>query len=128
MPLGIADVGKPGGASGVDTAMLTANFGWESACRLLRMFVDGTPPILEKLANSIAQEDLATTKSNAHELKGYCSTISMHDMAALSKQLGDAARAESWSDARLLQTKLMEAFEQASKEIDSLTMSAATHS
>ncbi len=112
--------------SALDTEMLTANFGWESACRLLTMFVDGTPAILDKLDKAIASQDTALAKANSHELKGYCSTISMHEMAALSKQIGDATRTQDWSEARQLFEQLVGAFETARREIDSLTMIPTT--
>lgn len=110
------------GGRGLDTEMLTANFGWESACRLLRMFADGTPAILSKLRQSLEAEDLAGAKANSHELKGYCSTISMHDMALLSKQIGEASRLKQWEESRQLYEHLCAAFEYALKEIESLTM------
>ncbi|HEY9683985.1 MAG TPA: response regulator [Drouetiella sp.] len=110
----------------IDTEMLTANFGWESACRLLTMFADGTPAILEKLDKAITNTDSAQAKANSHELKGYCSTISMHEMAALSKQIGDATRSDDWTQARQLFAQLVTAFEKARKEIESTIMSSTT--
>lgn len=112
--------------SSLDTEMLTANFGWESACRLLTMFADGTPAILDKLDKAIASHDSAGAKANSHELKGYCSTISMHEMATLSKQIGDATRTQDWSEARQLFEQLVDAFETARHEIESLTMISTT--
>jgi two-component system sensor histidine kinase/response regulator len=110
----------------LDTEMLTANFGWESACRLLTMFADGTPAILEKLDKAITSADAAQAKATSHELKGYCSTISMHEMASLSKQIGDATRAQDWAQARQLCEQLVAAFEKARKEIESTIMSSTT--
>lgn len=112
----------------LDTEMLTANFGWESACRLLTMFAEGTPGILDKLDKAIAKEDTAQAKANSHELKGYCSTISMHEMAALSKQIGDVTRAQNWSQARQLFQQLVAAFEKVRCEIESTIMSSTTSS
>ncbi len=113
---------------GLDTEMLTVNFGWESACRLLSMFTDGTPAILAKLNDAIECQDLAMAKANTHELKGYCSTISMHDMASLSKQIGEATRNQAWDEARQLYTQLVDAFEDARREIETLTMTSTTSS
>jgi CheY-like chemotaxis protein len=112
--------------SALDTEMLTANFGWENAARLLTMFVDGTPAILDKLEKAIADQDGAGAKAHSHELKGYCSTISMHEMATLSKQIGDATRTQDWPEARKLFEQLVEAFIMARREIDSLTMISTT--
>jgi len=110
----------------LDTEMLTANFGWESACRLLTMFAEGTPAILDKLDKAIAAADSAQAKANSHELKGYCSTISMHEMAALSKQIGDETRAQNWSEARKLFEKLVAAFDKVRQEIESTIMISTT--
>jgi two-component system, sensor histidine kinase and response regulator len=112
----------------LDTEMLTTNFGWESACKLLRMFADSTPAILAKLATAIGNKDLPTSKATAHELKGYCATISMHDMAALSKQIGEATRNQEWAEAHQLYEQLVDAFEDARREIETLTMTTTTSS
>jgi two-component system, sensor histidine kinase and response regulator len=112
----------------LDTEMLTTNFGWESACKLLRMFADSTPTILAKLATSIGNKDLDTSKATTHELKGYCATISMHDMAALSKQIGEATRNQEWAEAHQLYEQLVDAFEDARREIETLTMTTTTSS
>jgi HPt (histidine-containing phosphotransfer) domain-containing protein len=112
----------------LDTEMLTTNFGWESACKLLRMFADSTPTILAKLATAIGNKDLDTSKATTHELKGYCATISMHDMAALSKQIGEATRNQEWAEAHQLYEQLVDAFEDARREIETLTMTTTTSS
>lgn len=110
----------------LDTEMLTANFGWESACRLLTMFAEGTPAILDKLDKAIAAADGAQAKAHSHELKGYCSTISMHEMATLSKQIGDQTRAQNWSEARKLFEQLVTAFDKVRQEIESTIMISTT--
>ncbi|HEY9677553.1 MAG TPA: response regulator [Drouetiella sp.] len=110
----------------LDTEMLTANFGWESACKLLTMFVEGTPAILKRLDSAIVARDLATAKASSHELKGYCATISMHDMAALSKQINEATRTEDWAEAERLYFYLVNAFDEAKREIQTLTMTPST--
>ena len=111
----------------VDVDQLTANFGWESAVRLLHMFVDQTPKILAEAASALDAKDLSKTRAMMHELQGYCATISMNTIAALAKQLSETARTGAWEKSIQIHKQLSLAFEEAKKEISLRTQLVSPH-
>jgi CheY-like chemotaxis protein/HPt (histidine-containing phosphotransfer) domain-containing protein len=82
--------------------------------RLLELFLDRTPPLLEELRRAIERADAGEVRSRAHKLKGSCLAVGAERLALLAAQIqhaaeqGDAGAAErglpallaQWSDVR----------------------------
>jgi two-component system, sensor histidine kinase and response regulator len=59
----------------------------EIADRLLALFSDTTPPLLEQLSNAVHASDDETVRRLAHKLKGGCQNIGATRMAVLCRSL-----------------------------------------
>jgi two-component system, sensor histidine kinase and response regulator len=61
----------------------------EIAERLVALFADTTPPLLEQLSNAIHAGEDDTVRRLAHKLKGGCQNVGATRMATLCRQLED---------------------------------------
>jgi HPt (histidine-containing phosphotransfer) domain-containing protein len=61
----------------------------EIAERLVALFADTTPPLLEQLSNAIHAGEDDTVQRLAHKLKGGCQNVGATRMATLCRQLED---------------------------------------
>jgi CheY-like chemotaxis protein len=59
----------------------------EIADRLVAMFADTTPPLLEQLTNAVHASDDEAVRRLAHKLKGSCQNVGAVKMAALCREL-----------------------------------------
>jgi PAS domain S-box-containing protein len=59
----------------------------EIADRLVALFADSTPPLLEQLANAVHASDDEAVRRLAHKLKGSCQNVGATKMAALCREL-----------------------------------------
>jgi CheY-like chemotaxis protein len=59
----------------------------EIADRLVALFADSTPPLLEQLANAVHAGDEEAVRRLAHKLKGSCQNVGAVRMATLCRQL-----------------------------------------
>jgi CheY-like chemotaxis protein len=59
----------------------------EIADRLVALFADSTPPLLEQLTNAVHTSDDEAVRRLAHKLKGSCQNVGAIKMAALCRQL-----------------------------------------
>lgn len=73
---------------------------------LLTLYLDTTPPLLERLKAAIAQKDAAATKA-AHEIKGASGYIAAPEMAVMAREIEQAIKNEDW-DAAEQQLERME--------------------
>jgi CheY-like chemotaxis protein len=55
--------------------------------RLVALFADSTPPLLEQLSNAVHASDEETVRRLAHKLKGSCQNVGAIRMATLCRQL-----------------------------------------
>ena len=55
--------------------------------RLVAMFTDSTPPVLEQLSNAVHTQDDEAVRRLAHKLKGSCQNVGATKMAALCRSL-----------------------------------------
>ena len=55
--------------------------------RLVALFADSTPPVLEQLSNAVHTQDDETVRRLAHKLKGSCQNVGATKMAALCRSL-----------------------------------------
>jgi len=65
---------------------------------LLALYLDTTPPLLERLKTAIELKDIAGAKA-AHELKGASAYIAALKMADLAREAEQAIRNEAWEQA-----------------------------
>jgi signal transduction histidine kinase/CheY-like chemotaxis protein len=65
---------------------------------LLALYLDTTPPLLERLKAAIELKDVAGTKA-AHELKGASAYIAAREMADLAREAEQAIRNGAWEQA-----------------------------
>jgi two-component system sensor histidine kinase/response regulator len=71
----------------------------EIADRLVAMFADATPPVLEQLSNAVHSSDDEAVRRLAHKLKGSCQNVGATKMAALCRSLEEPdARAAPLAD------------------------------
>jgi two-component system, sensor histidine kinase and response regulator len=61
----------------------------EIADRLVALFADTTPPLIEQLSNAIHSGEDDAVRKLAHKLKGSCQNVGATRMAALCRQLED---------------------------------------
>jgi CheY-like chemotaxis protein/HPt (histidine-containing phosphotransfer) domain-containing protein len=72
----------------------------ERPARLVELFLDRTPPLIEELRRAIERADTGELRARAHKLKGSCLAVGAERMALLAAQLqhagehGDARAAE----------------------------------
>jgi CheY-like chemotaxis protein len=59
----------------------------EIADRLVALFADTTPPLLEQLSNAVHSGDEESVRRLAHKLKGSCENVGATRMGALCRQL-----------------------------------------
>jgi two-component system sensor histidine kinase/response regulator len=59
----------------------------EIADRLVALFADSTPPLLEQLTNAVHASDEEAVRQLAHKLKGSCQNVGAVRMAALCREL-----------------------------------------
>jgi HPt (histidine-containing phosphotransfer) domain-containing protein len=72
----------------------------EIADRLVALFADTTPPLLEQLTNAVHADDDEQVRRLAHKLKGSCQNVGAVEMAKLCRQLEEpGARTASIADA-----------------------------
>jgi PAS domain S-box-containing protein len=72
----------------------------EIAERLVALFADTTPPLLEQLTNAVHADDDEQVRRLAHKLKGSCQNVGAVEMAKLCRQLEEpGARMNSIADA-----------------------------
>ena len=55
--------------------------------RLVALFADTTPPLLEQLTNAVHASDDETVRRLAHKIKGSCQNVGATKMAALCREL-----------------------------------------
>jgi two-component system, sensor histidine kinase and response regulator len=71
----------------------------EIAERLVALFADATPPLLEQLSNAVHASDDAAVHRLAHKLKGSCENVGATRMAKLCRSLEEpGARAAALAD------------------------------
>jgi two-component system, sensor histidine kinase and response regulator len=71
----------------------------EIADRLVAMFADATPPMLEQLSNAVHSSDDDAVRRLAHKLKGSCQNVGATKMATLCRSLEEPdARAGPLAD------------------------------
>jgi two-component system sensor histidine kinase/response regulator len=71
----------------------------EIAERLVALFADTTPPLLEQLSNAVHTGDDDGVRRLAHKLKGSCQNLGATRMGALCRQLEEpGARAATLTD------------------------------
>jgi two-component system sensor histidine kinase/response regulator len=63
--------------------------------RLVALFVDTTPPLLEQLAEAASRDDLEAVRKVAHKLKGSCENVGATRMAAACRALEEAGGAQT---------------------------------
>jgi two-component system, sensor histidine kinase and response regulator len=63
----------------------------EIADRLVALFADTTPPLLEQLANAVHASDDEAVRRLAHKIKGSCQNVGATRMAALCRDLEEPA-------------------------------------
>jgi CheY-like chemotaxis protein len=61
----------------------------EIADRLVALFADTTPPLIEQLSNAVHAGEDDSVRKLAHKLKGSCQNVGATRMAALCRQLED---------------------------------------
>jgi two-component system sensor histidine kinase/response regulator len=72
----------------------------EIADRLVALFADTTPPLLEQLTNAVHASDDEAVRRLAHKLKGSCQNVGAVKMAALCRELEEPhARTAPLADA-----------------------------
>jgi len=72
----------------------------EIADRLVALFADTTPPLLEQLTNAVHASDDDAVRRLAHKLKGSCQNVGATRMAALCRELEEpSARTAPLADA-----------------------------
>lgn len=76
---------------------------------LLALYLDTTPPLLERLKAAIELKDVAGAKA-AHELKGASAYIAAREMADLAREAEQAIGNEAWEQAGEVMEQLETAF------------------
>lgn len=59
----------------------------EDLIGLLQLYLDSAPQNLQRLQNSIAQQDFSAIAHQAHELKGSAGNVGAADLSELNEQL-----------------------------------------
>ncbi len=94
----------------INIPWLLERFDLKAIQLLVGMFLSSTPETLEKIANSIANNDCVSLLALAHYLKGACVNIDARKCAELCKQLEEAARNSDITAAGAIENRLQEAY------------------
>ena len=103
-----------------DLASLNEMLGTEETEDILRLFVETSEPLLEKIAQAIENHDGRLLKEAAHELKGSSSSIGAQGLAAPCFKLEMAARNNEWFEVEALNKAINESFQIAKVYIEAL--------
>jgi CheY-like chemotaxis protein len=95
----------------IDLDRLTATFGEDRKIidELLAIYLDTTPPLLERLKHLVERQDDAAARA-AHEIKGASGYIVAPEMAALAREIEAAVKAAQWEAASSLAERMEAAF------------------
>ncbi|GAB1393507.1 hypothetical protein MASR1M60_16700 [Rhodocyclaceae bacterium] len=80
---------------------------------LLTLFIETTPPLLDKLNDALARQDAAATKAAAHELKGACGNLGFDSMMRIARQLETSLSSGDRGRTQALAAELGAAYTQA---------------
>ena len=93
---------------GNDTAVLA---------ELLCLFLETTPPLLDKLSDAIARQDARATKAIAHELKGACGNLSVDSMMHIAQHLEASLAMSDWAKTGALYAELVATYTRVATQI-----------
>ncbi|MDP1525181.1 MAG: ATP-binding protein [Rhodocyclaceae bacterium] len=93
---------------GNDAAVLT---------ELLGLFIATTPPLLDRLIATIAQQEVQATKAIAHEVKGACGNLGFNGMMQIARRLEESLAANDWAMTEAVAAELAAAYRQVVAQI-----------
>jgi signal transduction histidine kinase/HPt (histidine-containing phosphotransfer) domain-containing protein len=73
--------------------------GEEAAGKMLQIFLQTTPPLLEQLRDAVDHQNAPALRKAAHKLRGACTTIGATQMAESCHTVEQSARNEAWETA-----------------------------
>lgn len=82
----------------------------EAITHLLKLFVNTTNTIMEKLHSAVTQQASGAVYALAHELKGSCGNIGIERMSHIAGALESASMANDWPLSESLNSDLKQAF------------------
>ena len=98
-------------AAPLDLQGLYALYGQETTQELLVMCVKEARDLMAQLVADLDKHDSKSLSANAHQLKGLAATMTLDELARLSKDLELAASQEDWAVIGELQCQLNDKFE-----------------
>jgi HPt (histidine-containing phosphotransfer) domain-containing protein len=90
---------------------LQQSCGKEGALEILRIFVESSSEILDRLSAALDTKDFPIIKSTVHELRGASVSVGFPQMAAVCKELEEIARKHNLNDANKIFVELKFYFE-----------------
>jgi len=119
-PVILHDGGQNSALSVIDRDAMIAQMGAfdENAIEMLKMFIDMTSPLIQKIETAHQAHDTHELKESAHSLKGAARSACLNILGDLAATLQDQAEAGAISPD--LVDKIKDAFHAAKKEIEKL--------
>lgn len=105
-------------------ALLGAEIGAEDARALLRAFMKDAAARLEILEAELRKGELRVPGQQAHALKSSAATMGLARLAAIARELEEAARRDNAAEARTLGQAARAALEEARPQIDQILSAA----
>lgn len=115
-----SDKNAPMQAPPFDVEALKEMLGAEETEDILKLFLETSEPLLDRIDQAIEQKDSDALKNAAHELKGSSSSIGAESLATTCKLLEMAGRTDEWTDVPSLRSGLVENFETTRIYIEAL--------
>ncbi|MDR3615504.1 MAG: response regulator [Candidatus Obscuribacterales bacterium] len=106
----------------IDFGVAEERYG-QTVDQLFRMFVEATPPELERLKEAVSNKDVDAVLDLAHGLKGVCVTICALKMKSTCTEIELAAHIQNWEHIKFLVEMLDQDFQNVEQSL--LARSAA---
>ncbi len=84
---------------------------------LISMFVEQTPMQIEKIQQCIHEENAEDLTAIAHHLKGSCTSVGTHQLAALCSILQEKGKQNDFSEGKILVSQLIQCYEKTVQEL-----------
>jgi two-component system, sensor histidine kinase and response regulator len=81
----------------IDIEGLETRYGRKNIERILELFVNDTPKLIDELGRSVQDRDSAAVLRSAHGLKGICATVIANNMQQICLAIETAGREKNWT-------------------------------
>ena len=106
----------------IDESRLKATLGKDLAFQreMISLYLDSTPPLLQKISQALTAHDPMVCKRSAHEIKGASTYIAAMAMAENARQLEHAAQALDWGSVKVHLQQLERALDEVARYLEQM--------